>query len=159
MTPELFAEIGLSSALGLLPEKMDRVEARAMLICIALQESKLHARRQFGSGPARSYFQFERIGIDGVFEHRITGPFATKLCLTLDVGPTTPAVYDAIEFHDVLACGFARLNLWRLRRPLPPQTMPDEGWWQYLQVWSPGKPHIETWADNWALAWSTVQPS
>ena len=162
MTPELFAEIALSPALGLLPMAMDRVEARAFLIAIALQESKLEARRQFGAGPARSYFQFElgkselHSGVTGVLEHKASKEFAHRLCLDLDIGPTAPAVYEAIEFSDVLACGIARLSLWTLRKPLPARTMATEAWIQYLLSWNPGKPHVETWADNWEQAWAVV---
>ena len=43
MTPELFAEIGISSALGLLPPLMDTVEARAMILLRAMAEIEAQA--------------------------------------------------------------------------------------------------------------------
>lgn len=159
MTLELFDEIGLSPALALLPSAMDKPEARAMILSIALQESQLQARRQFGHGPARSYAMFELTGgIEGVLTHAATRGHARRLCLDLDIGPTAPAVYEAIEFNDVLAAGFARLNLWWLPQRLPAQTMPEVGWSQYLQTWNPGKPRVETWDENWHRAWALVQP-
>jgi hypothetical protein len=161
MTPELFHEIGLSPALGLLPLSMDRVQARAMVLCICLHESGFAARRQMGNGPARSYAQFELTGIDGVLTHLSTGGHARHFCLDLDIGPTAPAVYEAIEFHDVLAAGFARLLLWTLRRPLPARTMPDDGYAQYRQAWNPNPEKAELrrheWIGNWEHAWSVVQ--
>ena len=154
MTPELFAEIGLSSALGLLPALMDTADARALVLAICLQESGLEARRQMGGGPARGYPQFELTGIEGVLTHYATRDHARRLCLALDIGPTGPAVYEAIEYNDVLAAGFARLNLWWLPQRLPEQTMPDVGWTQYLQTWNPGKPRLASWDENWTRAWS-----
>lgn len=157
MTPELFAEIGISSALGLLPPRMDTPDARALLMAIALQESELKARRQFGGGPARSYFQFELGGIEGVLSHQSSGRTARALCVELDIGPTGPAVYQAIEFNDVLACGFARLLLWTLPTKLPSKTETVEALGQYLAAWRPGKPRLGAWPENFTQAWAVTE--
>ena len=157
MTPQLFVEVGISSALAFLPPLMDTIEARAMLLAVALQESELQVRRQYRSGPARSYFQFELAGIDSVFAHPKSGNKARTFCLALDIGATTQAVYQAIEFNDVLACGFARLLLWTLPSPLPKKGEAPIGWTQYLAAWNPGKPRPDDWEANFDYAWAIVE--
>ena len=161
MTPANFLRTAVAPALGLLPEAMQTSDAHAMLIAIALQESGLHARRQLFNGPGRSYFQFElgahpTDGVTGVLNHPRSAARVHEFCLALDIGPTPPAVYEAIEFHDVLACGCARLLLWTLPRRLPQKDESFEGWRQYLELWRPGKPHKETWAQNFLDAWQIV---
>lgn len=155
MTPDLFLRTSIEPALSLLPPLMETDEARAMLIAIALQESKLAHRQQVG-GPARGYLQFELAGLEGVLTHEKTWAQARAVALALDVTPTAPGVYLAIEYHDVLACVFGRLLLWTLPRPLPARTDEVEGWQQYLALWRPGKPRRETWASNYLDAWQTV---
>ena len=58
MNPEVWIKNALEPALKLLPEKMDSQAARAELVAIGLQESRLKYRAQIG-GPARGYHQFE----------------------------------------------------------------------------------------------------
>jgi len=152
--------VGLDPALGLLPPLMDTPEARAMIVAICLQESRLITRRQFG-GPARGYPQFElgehpTDGVSGILNHPKTAHLARRLCLDLDIGPTPAEVYHAVEFNDVLACGFARLSLWTIPRRLPMRGERDEGWQQYLQAWNPGTPRPETWPENFVDAWHMV---
>jgi hypothetical protein len=66
------------------------------------------------------------------------------------------AVWGAIEHNDLLACGFARLNLWWLPAALPTRDQVDRAWEQYLEAWRPGKPKPRTWAKHWITAWERV---
>jgi hypothetical protein len=156
VTPEIFLRTAVDPALALLPDTMRSTEARAMLVAIALQESKLLHRRQF-AGPARSYLQFELTGIEGVLTHEQTWVYARAACLDVDVLPTPPGVYMAIEYLDTLACVFARLLLWTEPRPLPGKADEDDAWKQYLALWRPGKPRPQAWAPNFIEAWHAVQ--
>jgi len=153
--PSTFIQVGIVPALGLLPKQMDSPAAKAMIIAICLQESRLEHRRQI-SGPARGYPQFEMGGIRGVLKHPASAPHAVMLCADLDCEAKVDAVYTAIEYSDVIAAGFARLLLWTLPDPLPAQHETEEGWRQYLDAWRPGLPHRETWNAFFDLAWEMV---
>lgn len=157
MTPATFLQIAVEPAFGLLPSPMRSIEAKALLVAIALQESQLARRRQFAGGTAKSYFQFELTGIEGVLASESMWSHARAICVDLNVLSTPTAVYLAVEYHDVLACVFARLLLWTCARRLPGKADADEGWRQYLDLWRPGKPRPETWAPNFIDAWRAVQ--
>lgn len=157
MTPPVFVTTAILPALSLLPAKMDSPEAQALILAVALHESGLTKRRQFGKGPARSYVMFERAGIRGVVKHPKSRDHARDLCKTLDVLFNVPAIHRAIEFQDVLAVGLARLLLLTLPKPLPAVTNPIEAWYQYLEAWRPGKPREEPWKQNYTLAWAVIQ--
>lgn len=159
MTPEYFNVNALSPAMDLLPVKLDTLEARAMVIAICLQESKLLHRHQIG-GPAHGYAQFEKGGgVVGVLTHHASKPLIRPVLAGLDYGPTADAAacYAAIEHNDILAAAFARLLLYTLPDPLPAQNNAQEGWRQYIAAWRPGKPHPETWAAYFARAWVAVE--
>jgi len=156
MTPSLFIELALTPALRLLPPEMDSAAARAMIVAVSLQESRIKHRRQIG-GPARGYAQFEKGGgVLGVLTHPASKDHAREVCAALDYEPTTDAVYVAIEHNDILACCFARLLLWTHPEPLPGQNEADAAWDYYESVWRPGKPHPETWLAFWHQAWVEV---
>lgn len=156
MTPAQFHEFAIRPALQLLPAEMDTPEARAMVLAIGLQESKLIARRQIG-GPARGYPQFEYVGVSGVLRHETTQAHAERLCEQLDVPSMVGTVHAALEYQDVLAAGFARLLLWTAPWRLPDPRAHHIGWDQYLWCWRPGKPHPETWLGHWDTAWAVVR--
>ena len=157
MTPEFFLQVPLKGALKILPTNMDSPAARAMVIAICLQESKLTHRRQVG-GPARGFAQFEQGGgVVGVLTHPQISAYTKVVCASLDVAPTTTAVYAALEQNDVLAAALARLLLWTVPETLPIKSEPEKGWSQYILAWRPGKPHKETWAANFAHAWDLVE--
>jgi len=160
MTTGLFLRTAIEPALALLPEAMHTPEARALVLAIALQESRLRHRRQIG-GPARGYCQFEQGGgCTGVLTHRASTVHAQVICTALDVTPTPAAVYAALEFQDLLAASFARLLLWTDPEALPTDQGMDgaeAGWRIYLRTWRPGKPHEGTWPECYARAWSTVE--
>lgn len=160
MTYRTFAYT-IPAAYTLLPDSMRSVEATAMLLAIGLQESKFTARRQLPQGPARGFWQFERGGgVLGVMTHPSTARAAAKVLdglrypSALDDG----LVHTAIEHNDVLACCFARLLLWTLPDRLAGRHAPDVAWHQYQRAWRPGKPHVATWPNNYAVAWGIVEP-
>ena len=156
MSPEIFLQNAIFPALRLLPDKMDSRPARAMLIAIALQESRIKHRAQIG-GPARGYWQFELGGgVRGVLTHPASKPHIRSVLSALDYDPDSDAsnCWTAIEHNDLLAAAFARLLLWTLPSDLPAQNAPGAGWTQYIAAWRPGKPHRETWDAFYAQAWS-----
>jgi len=158
MAPELFLEIAVVPALRLLPSRMDSPPARAIIVGIALQESKLEHRRQI-DGPARGFLQFERAGgVVGVLNHPRSSLWIGLACQALQYPSTVDACYPAIEHNDVLACCFARLLLWTLPGRLPLRTETEEAWRQYLMGWGPGKPHRGSWDAYYAQAWQLVEP-
>ena len=155
MNPYITGSV-IPQALALLPPTMDSPEARAMLIAIALQESRMKHRAQI-AGPARGFWQFEAGGgVRGVLMHQQTRPHVLKVleALSYDDSVSVSTSYIAIEHNDVLACVFARLLLWTLPGPLPKQGDPNEGWRQYIEAWRPGKPHRGTWDGFFLDAWS-----
>jgi hypothetical protein len=151
----------LPAALSLLPGAMDTRSARAMLLAIALQESRFKYRYQVldhgRKGAARGFWQFEvGGGVTGVLTHSATRPVIERVLAELRYVPAASACYDAMEHHDVLACAFARLLLFTVPGHLPEQGQADKAWHQYLAGWRPGKPHRETWDEFFDLAWSVV---
>lgn len=157
LTLDVFNACVIQPALTLLPAAMRGQRATAMLLAIALQESALAARRQYENGPARGYWQFERGGgVVGVLLHDATRLHAQRLCRLWHVPPTPQSVWEAITYHDQLACGFARLLLWTDPKALPPRGDPAPGWQMYLRQWRPGKPHPELWPACYDAAWTFV---
>lgn len=153
-----FVQNALFPALRILPEKMDTHAARAMVVAICLQESRLEHRRQIG-GPARGYAQFELGGgVRGVLTHPASKPYIQDVLSALDYDPqASPAeCFVAIEHNDILAAAFARLLLWTLPGALPARGDAEGGWGQYIAAWRPGKPHRDTWdafyEEGWRLA-------
>jgi hypothetical protein len=63
----------IHQSLALLSAKMSGCRAMIMIIAIGLQESGLLVQRQYGNGPVRGFWQFERDGgVKGVMEHSPT---------------------------------------------------------------------------------------
>lgn len=150
----------IPAAYHVLPERMASPEATAMLLVIGLQESKFAHRRQV-RGPARGLWQFERGGgVAGVLTHRNTAHTIRNVleALRYPADMDDYKCHTAIEHNDVLACCFARLLLWTLPDALPGRLEVERGWSQYLRSWRPGRPHMETWAGNYSLAWALVSP-
>lgn len=150
MTLDEITKQGITPALSLLPANMDSPAARVMLLTIGLQESRFEARQQLATkivngrkllvedGPAKSFWQGERGGgmVAGVRTHEDTRKHAAKLYAARNVAPTNAAIWDAIEFDDVLAAGLARLLLWSDPKPLP--TSEESAWQLYQRTWRPG---------------------
>lgn len=144
------------ASLALLPATMHSDKARAMLVAIALQESRFEEREQLG-GPARGFWQFEREGgVAGVLAHPSTAAHARRVCNVLRYPPRVESCYAALRDNDVLACCFARLLLWTLADALPDRDDGPRGWQLYLAAWRPGKPHPQSWEAHFARAWALV---
>ncbi|MCR4331686.1 MAG: lytic transglycosylase domain-containing protein [Sulfuricaulis sp.] len=140
---------------ALLPLAMDSPQAKAMLMAIAMQESRFDERRQIG-GPARGFWQFEFGGIRGVLNHKQSQPLIRSVLDRLDYDHKPDTSYAAIEHNDVLAFAYARCLLWTLPDPLPAQHETEEGWRQYADAWRPGRPHRATWNAFFTQAWKMV---
>jgi len=138
--------------------------ARQNMLCIAMQESGpgLEARYQnspsASAGAAKGWWQFEQGGgVHGVMTHEASSSLARRLCDACFVQFNEAAVWRAIEGHDKLACGFARLLIWTDPYPLP--TREADGWAMYEQrLWRPGKPRRADWTINWVNAASELAP-
>lgn len=149
----------LPAAFSFLPGQMDTPEARAMLFAIGFQESNFRYRRQIGEGPARGFWQFERMGgVAEILQDKVTGPIIKPICKTLVVSTTPAACHEAIQHNDILAACFARLLMYRDSRPLPKKLEgPLVGWSIYRDNWRPGKPHPEKWPANFKKGWTVVE--
>ena len=149
-------EYAINPAMALLPPKMTSDKATAMLLAIGLQESRLTYRKQIG-GPARSFLQFESGGgVKGVVTHSASSTPAQALCQALAVPFDRAAIFQAMEFNDVLAFGLGRLLLYTDPKALPEIGDAQAAWDLYLRVWRPGKPHRQTWDELYAVACKVV---
>jgi hypothetical protein len=161
MTPTDLLHTAIIPALTRL--KMDSSSARRFMLAIAMQESGLKHRRQVSadgseSGPAASYWQFEKGGgCKGVLEHRTASPFMRKVCDDFNVEPNALALWEAMRYQDIVAACAARLLVATLPSALPETAI--DGWAQYVSAWRPGKPKPDTWANNWAIADAMVKAS
>jgi len=130
---------------------MDTNEARVMLMAIPGQESNWDARAQHG-GPALSYYQFEKIGVDGVLE---AVPDWSRAVLAANDIPVAEA-HAAIQYHDPVATAFARLLLWSDPAPLPFVGDQAGAWDYYLRCWRPGKPDETRWPHCYQTAMEII---
>lgn len=159
ITPHDFVGQIMEPALDLLPAKMGSIEARIMLLSIALQESGLTHRRQI-KGPARGLLQFERGGgVKGVLTHPASQDYAADVCLARGVVAAPQQVYDALDQDDVLAVALGRLLLWTDPRALPAVGDALGGWNLYQRVWRPGKPHPDKWLGHYRTACAALGAS
>ncbi|HXG88757.1 MAG TPA: hypothetical protein VNJ02_10510 [Vicinamibacterales bacterium] len=150
-------QFAIPAAYAVLPPAMASPRATAMLLAIALQESRCRHRRQMGGGPARGLYQFERNGgTAGVIVHPTTRPIIGAALQALCYPVFLDACFSAIEHNDVLASAFARCLLWTDPAPLPGADDPAAGWALYLRTWRPGRPHETTWRDHFQSAWQVV---
>ena len=161
-TPHMGASVHLCTqlpiALGMMSPGYDTPAARAMVLAIALQETSCNARTQQPRGPARSFWQFEPIGIEDLFLSNHTRDELEIACLRLCIPHNVDAVYQAITYNDVLAIVCARAKLARLPDPLPTRHNPQSGWHQYQELWRPGIPRGVHWPANFARAWEIIDP-
>lgn len=89
-------------------------------------------------------------GVTGVMTHLRSRDLARRLCDHCLIDWQRNAIWRALEAHDDLAVGFARLLLWTDPAPLP-ETERD-AWACYMRLWRPGKPHPDAWGKHWAAA-------
>jgi len=131
--------------------------AANLLLAIALQESNLSARIQGpnDAGPARSFWQFEKIGVVDVFQ-RQKQPLQV-MCSAL-VLPCEPGkLHLMMAYNDAIACVIARLTLRLDHRPLAIANTPHDAWDYYVKNWRPGKPHRDRWdGRSWPIACATT---
>lgn len=162
MTPHRLIDTGIAPALAELEKYgiKDSVDARRMLVAIALQESALEHRRQVvhagtETGPAVSFWQGEITGgMCLTLFHEKTGKIMRSMCSNYNVDPTPRGLWEAMRFHDIIAATAARLLLYTLPHKLP--TTPEDAWQQYLSAWRPGKPKPGSWSANWDAATLSV---
>lgn len=128
-------------------------KADRQLLATMVQETEIRYRLQI-SGPARSFYQFERIAILDVMTRQRTEPVAELVCAVLGFQFNADVVFDKVAYNDVLATCFARLNYRNSRVPLP--STQEEGWTAYNSAWKPGKPRPAHWAASWAAACKTI---
>lgn len=132
-------EKAIKPAFTLLPARMRSREAVVMMLAIGLHESQFKYRRQMGNGPARGWWQFERMGgVAGVLQHRASSALALDVCLERGVADVAGDVHANLEHDDVLAAVFARLLLWTDPKALPALNDVDGAWQLYLRTWRPG---------------------
>lgn len=149
-------EYAINPAMALLPPKMTSDKATVMLLAIGLQESRLTHRKQIG-GPAKSFLQFESGGgVKGVMTHSASFASAKGLCQALAVPFERAAIFQAMEFNDVLAFGLGRLLLYTDPKALPEIGDAQASWDLYQRAWRPGKPHRQTWDELYAVACKVV---
>lgn len=147
----------IPAAYALLPEPMASTPATALLLTIALQESRCAARCQFGGGPARSMWQFEPKGLAGILAHPASTKPLQAALFTLRYVPTVTELYAAIEHNDVLAAVCARVLLWTDPKALPARDEPQAGWQLYLRTWRPGRQHPLTWDGYYIAGWTLAE--
>jgi len=127
------------------------VNAARFILAIALQESSLIHRRQVvngtESGPAMSYWQFEKGGgcVD-VLSHPSTALKMKNICGSFNVLSDPASLWEAMRYQDIVAASAARLLIYSLPHSLPETA--NEGWDQYVSAWRPGKPRPDEWAEN-----------
>lgn len=155
----MIPKTAVTTALAMLPKGMDTPAARTQLYAICLQESLGKHRRQLVGnppkpvGPAKGLWQFERGGgCIGVINHPASRGHMSDVCKARGVDFTSAAIWNAIEFDDVLAAAAARLLLWTDPGPLPARGDVEGAWATYVRTWRPGKPHRATWDAFYAQA-------
>lgn len=173
-TPEMLIEEVILPAAELLPTAWNTPEAQVMQIAIAMQESQLRTRRQYGNGPARGLWQFERGtqasrgGVWGIYLHEASREHLQRICTdVVGVSFNPDSIWQRLEVDDLLAACCARLLLRTDPQPLPPvndyidpvrHLDPDDpkasASWKlyYRRTWRPGKPHPERWPANHSAA-------
>lgn len=157
------------AAFSLLPGKMDSPEARAEMLAIGLHESGFIARQQGGTrktagqGPAKSFWQFEKMGgAAELLDTPTTRAILTPILDVLGYPEWTPgALHEAMEHNDTLAAVMARLLLWKDPRAMALQHEVAKGYAIYLARWRPNpdaaKKHEKDWMKNFQIAWSIVR--
>lgn len=160
MTPKNILTDAIDPALALLWRlcaiKPDQ-RARLMLMAIAGQESAWVHRLQI-TGPARSFWQFERGGgVAGVLSHPSTKAKIAAVCDELEIPCDVGTVYEAMAWNDILGACMARLLLFTDPAALPEVGKVQEGWQMYLRNWRPGMPHPEVWPARYGTSQGLVE--
>ncbi len=141
MTPQRLLSLAIVPAMSELQSYgiFDTMDARRLVLAIALQESGLKNRRQVGNegletGPAASFWQFEQGGgCRGVLSHSATARPMLEMCEAFNVTPTPAGLWEAMRYNDIVAAIAARLLIYTLPSKLP--TTAAQGWSQYIDAW------------------------
>lgn len=138
-TPADLIQEVIVPALALFPVGYDSPGARCQLVAIAKQESDLQHVRQL-NGPARSLWQFERIGVLGVTQNHKVDDLAAIACREAKIACSADLIMRRIEVDHLLACRLARLNLWVDKHALPHPSRAQEQYAfdYYVRTWRPG---------------------
>src|SRR3990167_3938892 len=93
MKPEFLLKPLVPSCQALFGPEMTTPAAQAMLLAIAMQESDLiHRQQLIGTsrnwwqslnGPATGLWQFEKVGVEAVLNHRKAGPMAQRIVIDM----------------------------------------------------------------------------
>jgi hypothetical protein len=153
---DYMTEVVFPAAFKMLPEKMDSIEARALIFSIFLQESRLVNRVQIGNGPAHGFGQFELAGIKGVLNHPSTRGHIATVLRNMGYDSRLVTSYEAIVHNDILAVCYARLLLWSSPKPLPQMGDIVGAWEYYVEQWRPGKPVRPSWDALYKQAWNII---
>lgn len=148
MTPDAFyARIFRPAALVLAQDiPWDSAQSRCLLMAIAGQESAWSERSQLPSGRAHGFWQCEQGGaVHGVLGGSLAATLAA-VCADYNIASDEATVWEAIQYHDVLAYAVARLTLRMDAPPLPAVGDTEGAWAAYQRVWGPGKPSRTRWA-------------
>ena len=139
--------------------------ARAMLYAAGLQESNLSARFQampaesvVHKGAGRGLWQMRPDDVSRVLTDNSTRE-RSETSANKYVGSVNPhAVWETLEYDDVLAAIFARLMLWPDPAALPAPTVANEqaAWDYYVRCWRHSPPREQSWAANWRAAVENV---
>ena len=157
MKPLMLLEAVIRPTCAILGDKFQGKRAEVLMLAIAFQESGINHRRQIG-GPAVGYWQFEKAGgVAGVLRHPQSANYVHALCEALDYVYEETDFYEVLAHNAFLAAGFARLLLYTDSTPLPEIGSISKAWNYYLRNWRPGKPHPETWPDNYIKAVTAVE--
>lgn len=155
--------MAIRMGLRLLPPAMTSPEAVVLLGAYTLQEANGIHRYQIVQGrpdlrgPARGLWQFERGGgCKGVVNHPASRYWMAQVCEVRRVPFNATAIWNQLQFDDVLAAAAARLLIFTDPKRLPPMGEARAAWNLYIRTWRPGKPKPLVWSDNYehALHWT-----
>jgi len=133
-------------------------EADVLLLAIGRQESGFRDRIQGAGneGPARGFWQFERIAVAEMLRRHPALIGAVMTDLAIPKPWTSVTLHDAMALNDTLACVLARLLLRSDPAPLPAVGRREAAWGYYLRNWRPGKPKPLVWQGHYEAALAVV---
>lgn len=155
MTPAQFYSLVLLPSCAELPPAMNTPQSRLMLMAAAGQETGWANRTQVG-GPARGFWQFDMTAIVDLLGNSVTGSLVLAACALWDVPGDAPTIYEAIAWHDPLACHMARLLFLADPAPLPAVGDAAGAYACYTRNWRPGVERPAAWALVYAQATSAT---
>lgn len=164
-----FIEPVLEGAASRYRTSIDSPSARAMLLAVGLQESRLVETIQRGAGGkpltglARSWWQFEggrNQALGGILADPRTAWARDELC---HMGypclePGRDDLHWCMAYDQRIGVILARALIWLdpYALPAPVPQAETTAWTLYIRCWRPGKPHHASWAANWRAAIETV---